>query len=271
MQAARAIEILERQRQAAQALRGKRRGSPDFVKWQRDTEIAIERAFMPGSRNINDFKSIRYGLSAYTSNTPEQAFQEAYERGIAKADAILASMIDEIREYAPDDPGSDAGAPDQLSLIERLCLRFHAAARTLQHRHDTRTTLEINDEYDVQDLLHVFLRLHFDDIRPEEWTPSYAGRSSRVDFLLKAERIVVEVKKTRASMKAGDLGEQLIIDRAMISMISSDLGAFEMADLLVRGIDEELVRALKEPHFGITDSGKTDCGSVRSSMFLPPG
>ena len=57
------------------------------------------------------------------------------------------------------------------------------------------------------------VRLHFDDIRAEEWTPSYAGGSSRVDFLLKAEQIVIEVKKTRVSMKAKDLGEQLIIDR----------------------------------------------------------
>jgi len=169
---------------------------------------------MAGSRNINDFKDIRYHLSAFSSNTPDYRFQEAYERGLARADAILASMIDEIRDYAPDDSDSETGATDQLSLLERLCLRFHAAARTLQDRHDGRTTLEVNDEYDVQDLLHAFLRLHFDDIRPEEWTPSYAGRSSRVDFLLKAERIVVEAKKTRASMKAGELGEQLIIDRA---------------------------------------------------------
>lgn len=214
MQALRAIEILERQRQATQELRKKRRGTPEFDKWRRDTEVAIERIFMPGSRNINDFKGIRYGLSTYTSNTGDHKWQEAYEHGLARADAILASMVDEIREYASDETESDAGAPDQLNLIERLCLRFYAAARTLQHRHDGRPTLEINDEYDVQDLLHVFLRLHFDDIRPEEWTPSYAGRSSRVDFLLKAERIVVEIKKTRASMKAGELGEQLIIDRS---------------------------------------------------------
>lgn len=70
----------------------------------------------------------------------------------------------------------------------------------------------MNDEYDVQDLLHALLRIHFEDIRPEEWTPSYAGAVSRVDFLLKDEKIIVEVKKTRASLKAKDVGEQLIID-----------------------------------------------------------
>ncbi|HEX8214783.1 MAG TPA: hypothetical protein VF582_04845 [Allosphingosinicella sp.] len=62
--------------------------------------------------------------------------------------------------------------------------------------------------------VHALLKLHFDDVRPEEWAPSYAGRASRLDFLLKNEKIVVEVKKTRPSLKAGELGEQLIVDRA---------------------------------------------------------
>lgn len=213
MNAQRAIEILERQRAAATRLKQVTRGSPDFSKWQRDTEIAIERIFAAESRNVEDFVSIRYSLGAYTSATPGSEFQRAYVRGLEKADAILASMVDEIREFELDDTSS-SGAPDQLNLIERLCLRFHAAARQLQARHDGRATLTVEDEYDVQDLLHALLRLHFDDVRPEEWTPSYAGRSARVDFLLKNERIVIEVKKTRANLKDGKVGEELIIDRA---------------------------------------------------------
>jgi len=73
-------------------------------------------------------------------------------------------------------------------------------------------TLSVEDEYDVQDLLHALLTLYFDDIRPEEWTPSYAGGSSRMDFLLKKEQIVLEVKKTRKGLGAKELGEQLLID-----------------------------------------------------------
>ena len=64
----------------------------------------------------------------------------------------------------------------------------------------------------MQDLLHALLRLNFDDIRPEEWTPSYAGKSARMDFLLKAEQVVVETKKTRKGLDAKELGDQLIID-----------------------------------------------------------
>lgn len=102
---------------------------------------------------------------------------------------------------------------DCEELLETIFNRFHKVVRQLRTRHSKRNTLEVNDEYDVQDLLHALLMLHFDDIRPEEWTPSYAGGSLRMDFLLKDYGIVIEVKKTRDTMTAKDLGEQLIIDR----------------------------------------------------------
>jgi hypothetical protein len=93
-----------------------------------------------------------------------------------------------------------------------LFARFHLVARQLRERHDGRGTLDVEDEYDTQDLVHSLLHLNFDDIRPEEWTPSYAGGSSRMDFLLKQEKFVIEVKKTRKGLGARELGEQLIID-----------------------------------------------------------
>lgn len=99
-----------------------------------------------------------------------------------------------------------------LQRILQLCRRFHLVARQLQARHAGRETLKIEDEYDVQDLFCGLLRLDFDDVRKEEWTPSYAGKSSRVDFLLKRENIVIEIKKTRASLAAKEVGDQLLID-----------------------------------------------------------
>ena len=56
------------------------------------------------------------------------------------------------------------------------------------------------------------MQLHFDDVRAEEWTPSYAGSSVRVDFLLKDYQTFIEVKKTRPTMTERELGEQLIVD-----------------------------------------------------------
>jgi len=101
---------------------------------------------------------------------------------------------------------------DISTILNTVFSRFHRVARQLRTRYNNRATLEIEDEYDVQDLLYALLQLFFDDVRKEEWTPSYAGSSSRQDFLLKTEKIVIEIKKTRATMKDKDLGEQLIID-----------------------------------------------------------
>jgi hypothetical protein len=97
-------------------------------------------------------------------------------------------------------------------LLERFLRRFRSFARQLQHRHDGRVPLIIQDEYDIQDLLHAVLRGFFDDVRPEEYVPSYAGSGSRMDFLIKSEKIVVEVKMTNVSLRDKQIGEQLLID-----------------------------------------------------------
>lgn len=213
MNKSRSIEILKRQREISATVTSLSTSDPGFKKWQRDTEVAVERIFGRDSRHLAEFKDIRYSPGVFITGMSNDSYGRALANGVKSAGAMLDSMIDEIGEYGlADDALEDS--PDVLNLLEKICLKFHAAARQLQHRHADRPTISIDDEYDVQDLLHAILRLHFDDVRPEEWTGSYAGRASRVDFLLKAERVVVEVKKTRPSMKSGDLGEQLIIDRA---------------------------------------------------------
>jgi hypothetical protein len=98
--------------------------------------------------------------------------------------------------------------------IGRLAERLHLVVRQLRERYGQRPTLDVNDEYDVQDLFHALLTLSFDDIRKEEWAPSYAGGASRMDFLLPEVESVVEIKKTRPSLTTKELGEQLIVDIA---------------------------------------------------------
>jgi len=101
---------------------------------------------------------------------------------------------------------------EPLEYLKLISRNFRNVARQLQSRYSNRSTISIDDEYDVQDLFHSLLRLFFEDIRPEEWTPSYAGSSNRMDFLLKNEKIVSEIKKTRKGLDAKTVGEQLIID-----------------------------------------------------------
>jgi hypothetical protein len=99
-------------------------------------------------------------------------------------------------------------------VLARLCSRFPLVVRELRHRHNDRTTLDVVDEYDLQDLLHSMLHLFFDDVRPEEVVPSYAGKSTRMDFLLKDSSISVEAKMTRKGLGTKEVGEQLLLDIA---------------------------------------------------------
>lgn len=129
---------------------------------------------------------------------------------------IIEKIIQNIKEYIE----KDYIVLEEKSIInientfDLIFGNFHKVVKSLRNRHDNRNTIDVADEYDVQDLLFAILQMFFKDIRKEEWTPSYAGNSSRVDFLLKEEKTVIEVKKTRSTMKDKDLGEQLIIDIA---------------------------------------------------------
>jgi hypothetical protein len=211
MNATEAISRLRRQSAAIEALTACAASSPQFTKWCRDTEIAIERIFGSSTRHLVDFKDIQFFPMTIGVSTDEHHF---YIQGLEEAKAVLSSMVEELEEYAPSSGRSSAPTESSMKRLERICEHFHAVTRQLRARHASRPTLEIEDEYDVQDLLHALLQVDFDDIRPEEWTPSYAGGASRIDFLLKREEAVIEVKKTRKGLEARQVGEQLIVDIA---------------------------------------------------------
>lgn len=101
----------------------------------------------------------------------------------------------------------------QLEYVYRICDRLSSVSRQLKERYGDRDTIEIDDEYDVQDLFHALLKLYFDDIREEEWAPSYAGKSPRIDFLLKQETIAVEIKITRSGRGNDDILKELSEDK----------------------------------------------------------
>ena len=69
-------------------------------------------------------------------------------------------------------------------ILDSIFMHFSRFAKSLESRHDSRETIKIKDEYDVQDLLEGVLWLFVDDVRPEVCTPMYAGGNSRIDFYL---------------------------------------------------------------------------------------
>ncbi|EPF6691880.1 hypothetical protein ODJ70_24665 [Pseudomonas aeruginosa] len=97
-------------------------------------------------------------------------------------------------------------------LLEVVVKGLRRAMHPLTHRRKGIQPLSFGNEYDVQDLLHALLRPWIQDIRPEEFTPSYAGSSTRMDFLLPSHELVVETKIVRDRTHARKIGDELIID-----------------------------------------------------------
>ncbi len=139
--------------------------------------------------------------------------KELFDKGIPVEREFLLPKKKKmtLKETRPPDEKLDKN-PGATLVLERLSSRFEAASRQLLIRHNNKPTINIEDEYDVQDLFHALLRLFFDDIRKEVVTPRYAGGASRVDFGLDKERILVETKMTRSNLKEKELGDELIID-----------------------------------------------------------
>jgi hypothetical protein len=101
---------------------------------------------------------------------------------------------------------------DHLPIAKNICQRFHFVARQLRLRGEYRSSVSVEDESDVQDLLHALLRVQFDDIGTDEWTPEYTNGASRTTFLLNHDRLAVVAKKTRAGLTMTDLKDQVRTD-----------------------------------------------------------
>ena len=89
-----------------------KRGSPDFKKWLRDTQVALEYIFGKESRHITDFDGIRYSLGAFNHSTQDYEFQQRYVYGLENAKQVLISMIEEIQEYWVDGAEDTSGSSD---------------------------------------------------------------------------------------------------------------------------------------------------------------
>lgn len=166
-----------------------------FAEWREQSVVFLQRALGAGHQYADSF---------------QKNVQREYQSSVKTGLGILRAF----REDTEAGRTSSSVQIDALATVNLLCARFHLVASQLRSRHEDRATLDVSDEYDVQDLLHALLKIHFEDVRPEEWTPSYAGKSSRMDFLLKKEQMVVEVKKTRPKLADKEVGTQLIEDIA---------------------------------------------------------
>lgn len=167
---------------------------------------------------LNDFQTQYFLSGKEEADRFEKGDLAAVRRSVAEKAKLLTFLTKRLVDGTLETKHSGlrlqfaSGPLDSVQVVVTIANRMREVERQLRIRHDSRTTLEVHDEHDAQDLFHAVLRLFFDDIREESGAPGYAGGSSRMDFLLPRYRLAVELKHARASMSGKDLGDQLIID-----------------------------------------------------------
>jgi hypothetical protein len=138
----------------------------------------------------------------------------AHSRDIIKA--ALDNALNYIDQYELDkqstNPKSDE-VTESSALIIRIMNNWSNMISSFKDPRSGVTQIHIKNEYDMQYLLEGVLRLFFADVRPETYTPNYANKSNRTDFLLPKERILIETKMTRPGLDTRKLTEELIVDK----------------------------------------------------------
>lgn len=108
--------------------------------------------------------------------------------------------------------GMSTATAEALELLEAIGRKIPITFSILESGHRGRPGIVIKDEYSVQHILHAISVLHFAQVEPEEPTPKVASGSSRLDFLLKRERIAIETKMMRPSFSIEQLRKELAAD-----------------------------------------------------------
>lgn len=102
MDKATAIARLARQRELLRSLSARESSDPAFKKWERDTQLAIEHVFGLDTRHMKEFYDVRWLPRVHRQEPRSTERLEAFARGRQAAEALLQSMIDEVRDYWPD-------------------------------------------------------------------------------------------------------------------------------------------------------------------------
>ncbi len=86
-----------------------------------------------------------------------------------------------------------------------------------------KTVIKIEDEYDVQDLLYVSLKSVFPTMKYENPLTKFGGKSTRLDFVLMEEGVIIEVKQINECEKN---------DSKFIDQLKIDIESYHVLDYL---------------------------------------
>lgn len=92
----------------------------------------------------------------------------------------------------------------------------NAIQKIISGRRLNHPEFKIEDEYDVQDISYVILKSIFPNLREEDPIPKVGGKSTKIDLILREEKILIEVKM----IKKKDSNETHFIEQLKVDFES---------------------------------------------------
>ena len=117
MEKQKVIAKLQEHIKALKSLSARKANDPEFKKWCRDTEVAIEHIFGTDTRHVRDFRGISFTPRAFNMMNPELALLHAFANGRSSAEALLQSMIEEVDEYGSESDVDETGSNKENPIV----------------------------------------------------------------------------------------------------------------------------------------------------------
>ncbi|MBX0325250.1 hypothetical protein EGH21_19675 [Halomicroarcula sp. F13] len=172
------------------------------------SEHSVEFAYWHKSHK--EWRNISVPCSEVVENDLPQGIENVEKLYSTFYDFFTVEYDGEIDHFNENVNSSEATA---VHKIEKIFNRFGEIALPLRERRSDKEPLEMNDEADVQYLLHGLLKLDFDDVRREPHTERHSSVSPRIDFLIQDETIGIEVKRASPTRQEKALRKELSEDK----------------------------------------------------------
>lgn len=168
------------------------------IKINNDDTVAIIIRAIYELESLSD-EQINNALQAILSNdidVPTQILLEDFESSLLKVKFSNKNADDTIRD-----------------ILNNFS---NAVQKIIKNRRKGKDNFQIKDEYDVQDILYVILKSIFPTLRDEDAVPKAGAKSTKIDFIIREEKILIEVKM----MKEKDTNETNFIEELKVDFES---------------------------------------------------
>ena len=147
---------------------------------------------------------------AFEHKTPNTLFNE-FQNNELMSDTGLDDMMKYVEkqqlEYKPSIENLNVS---NLQLIEKILNKFTSASKSLLDRRKGKTNIQIEDEYDIQDLLFIMLKPHFPTLRIEQVVSGNDDNQFlKIDFLISSNKVAIECKIIRDQNHANKISKEL--------------------------------------------------------------